>query len=303
MEIKKEFEKKLEHMFHCYLKCIRSSSLAKNYALKKNMINYSNQYTYLEHVLFKDAIIELNKIIKPKERYSLESLINIAFHNEHYKNIIKKQDIEEKYFLWKNKFAYIINEIITLRDKEYAHYHYYYKVDIPTVLTYELLEELLKGIGYIISDFYFELGYERIPFPNKFLEDIELDKKMIFNNLNNKIMNEISILIIYAIIILIALYIIIYKAVKNAIINASTYINSNSSIKTTSNNNDIVNEEKTKDIKYVQYKTEYGLIEIEPTANRIGKKAYLDGKLAPDGKYKLGFLDSIIVKNGYITKA
>lgn len=54
--------------------------------------------------------------------------------------------------------------------------------------------------------------------------------------------------------------------------------------------------------KYVQYKTDKGIIEIEPCTNLKGKNAYLNGENAPDGKYNLGFLMNVEVKNGIVIK-
>ena len=54
--------------------------------------------------------------------------------------------------------------------------------------------------------------------------------------------------------------------------------------------------------KYIQYKTDKGIIEIEPCTNLKGKNAYLNGETAPDGKYNLGFLMNVEVKNGIVIK-
>lgn len=44
-------------------------------------------------------------------------------------------------------------------------------------------------------------------------------------------------------------------------------------------------------------------MELEPFLNMTGTKAYMNGKPAPDGKYKMGFWDYFIVKNGIIIKS
>ncbi|AYO57372.1 hypothetical protein CO230_04080 [Chryseobacterium sp. 6424] len=49
---------------------------------------------------------------------------------------------------------------------------------------------------------------------------------------------------------------------------------------------------------YVQYPTSKGLIEIEPCVSFKGMYVFLDKKLAPDGKYNLGFLMNVKVKDG-----
>ncbi|WP_322971517.1 J domain-containing protein [Faecalibacter sp. LW9] len=49
---------------------------------------------------------------------------------------------------------------------------------------------------------------------------------------------------------------------------------------------------------YVKYPTSKGLIEIEPCINFKGMYVFLDKKLAPDGKYNLGFLMNVKVKDG-----
>ena len=56
----------------------------------------------------------------------------------------------------------------------------------------------------------------------------------------------------------------------------------------------------------VPYETDKGTIEIEQTHNsyidiNYERKVLLNGQLAPDGKYKLGFMWYICVKNGLVT--
>lgn len=56
-------------------------------------------------------------------------------------------------------------------------------------------------------------------------------------------------------------------------------------------------------ITYVKYETDKGIVELEPFINMTGTKAFMNGKPAPDGKYKLGWWDYFIVKNGIIIKS
>ncbi len=58
-----------------------------------------------------------------------------------------------------------------------------------------------------------------------------------------------------------------------------------------------------KEIVYVKYETDKGVVELEPFINMTGTKAYMNGKPAPDGRYKLGFWDYFIVKDGIIIKS
>lgn len=54
------------------------------------------------------------------------------------------------------------------------------------------------------------------------------------------------------------------------------------------------------------YESDKGKIEIQTGSSydhpRPGKKAFLDGKPAPDGRYKFGFMWYVYIKNGTITK-
>jgi hypothetical protein len=54
--------------------------------------------------------------------------------------------------------------------------------------------------------------------------------------------------------------------------------------------------------KHVQYHTDKGIVEILPCTNLKGQNAYLNGQLAPDGKYKFGFLWTVEIKNGKVIK-
>lgn len=54
---------------------------------------------------------------------------------------------------------------------------------------------------------------------------------------------------------------------------------------------------------FIRYDTDKGVVELEPFVNMTGTKAYMNGKPAPDGKYKMGFWDYFIIKNGVIIKS
>jgi curved DNA-binding protein CbpA len=71
-----------------------------------------------------------------------------------------------------------------------------------------------------------------------------------------------------------------------------------------SNNSD-ENSMKKSSVKYVQHHTDKGIIEIEPCVHLElkGKKAFMNGRLAPDGRYKFGFLWYVEIKNGIVIKA
>ena len=60
-------------------------------------------------------------------------------------------------------------------------------------------------------------------------------------------------------------------------------------------------------IVLVPYETDKGKIEIEQTHNSYvdineGRKVYKNGNPAPDGKYRLGFMDFVHIKNGIVLK-
>lgn len=61
-----------------------------------------------------------------------------------------------------------------------------------------------------------------------------------------------------------------------------------------------------KRMAYVKYKTKYGILEIEIDAHRelLQKrdKVFLNGRIAPDGKYRIGSTRHIWVKSGVILK-
>jgi hypothetical protein len=55
----------------------------------------------------------------------------------------------------------------------------------------------------------------------------------------------------------------------------------------------------------VKYDTKKGKLEIQSTMEggfRYGDLAFLDGEVAPDGKYKIGFMWSVFVKDGKINQ-
>lgn len=62
-------------------------------------------------------------------------------------------------------------------------------------------------------------------------------------------------------------------------------------------------ETRKKEIVYVKYETDKGIVELEPFTNMTGTKAYMNGKPAPDGRYNLGFWDYFVIKDGIIIKS
>jgi DnaJ-class molecular chaperone len=68
------------------------------------------------------------------------------------------------------------------------------------------------------------------------------------------------------------------------------------------NEDDNKDYRKNTQIKYVKHNTDKGIIEIEPCRFLKGKRAFLDGSPAPDGKYKFGFLWYVQIKNGVVVK-
>ena len=79
------------------------------------------------------------------------------------------------------------------------------------------------------------------------------------------------------------------------------------------NENDNRNEKNTEDEKIEEkvitylnkkYETEDGEIIIEQELHRpnIGEKVFLNGQVAPNGRYKIGFMSNIEVENGVIIK-
>lgn len=56
-------------------------------------------------------------------------------------------------------------------------------------------------------------------------------------------------------------------------------------------------------LKNVQIETDKGIIELEPYLNLDGTKAFVNGQPAFDGKYKIGFMQYIEIRNGIVVKS
>lgn len=54
--------------------------------------------------------------------------------------------------------------------------------------------------------------------------------------------------------------------------------------------------------EFVSYKTKVGILKIAPCIELTGQKVYKDGSPAPDGKFYLGWMTHIYVKDGIIVK-
>jgi curved DNA-binding protein CbpA len=82
-------------------------------------------------------------------------------------------------------------------------------------------------------------------------------------------------------------------------------IESEKSTKQQECNNSDENFNKKSSVKYAQHHTDKGIVEVEPCyhLDLKGQKAFMNGKLAPDGRYKFGFLWYVEIKNGIIIKA
>lgn len=79
-------------------------------------------------------------------------------------------------------------------------------------------------------------------------------------------------------------------------------IEAEKSSKQQENNNSSEYTNKKTSVKYVQYHTDKGVIEIEPCIHLKGQKAFMNGRPAPDGRYKFGFLWHVEIKNGIVIK-
>ena len=56
------------------------------------------------------------------------------------------------------------------------------------------------------------------------------------------------------------------------------------------------------EITLVKHETDKGVIEVPPCINFKGQRAYMNGRPAPDGTYRMGLFSSITIMNGLIIK-
>lgn len=72
-----------------------------------------------------------------------------------------------------------------------------------------------------------------------------------------------------------------------------------------SNNNELASpatSELKQKSKLVQHETDKGIVEIAPCIKLKGENAFIDGKPAPDGVYKFGFMWNVHIKDGIVIK-
>ncbi len=79
-------------------------------------------------------------------------------------------------------------------------------------------------------------------------------------------------------------------------------IEAEKSSKQQENNSSSEYTNKKTSVKYVQHHTDKGVVEIEPCIHLKGQKAFMNGRPAPDGRYKFGFLWHVEIKNGIVIK-
>jgi hypothetical protein len=118
-------------------------------------LNKSNDLQYIRHVMWRMAIIELSKLFsgsKTRDRYNIQHLIGKLKKDGNFGNIGISDETLNKWETEIEKNKEIINSILILRDKIYAHTDSDKTKYLNTDLSFKQIEFLLKIVEVIIRD-------------------------------------------------------------------------------------------------------------------------------------------------------
>ena len=118
-------------------------------------LNKSNDLQYIRHVMWRMSIIELSKLFsgsKTRDRYNIQHLIGKLRKDGNFGNIGISDETLNKWETEIEKNKEIINSILILRDKIYAHTDSDKTKYLNTDLSFKQIEFLLKIVEVIIRD-------------------------------------------------------------------------------------------------------------------------------------------------------
>lgn len=137
-------------------------------------LNNSQDFKFIRHILWRMTIIEIAKLFsnsKTRDRYNLKHFINKLKKAGHFGdckiNIITIEKWEEQLLINET----LIKDILTLRDKIYAHTdpnkEEYTKIEI----TFEKIGSLLNIVEDVIQDIYLSVFNSGVDFESPFMDN------------------------------------------------------------------------------------------------------------------------------------
>ena len=124
---------------------------------EKEYIENSRYFKYIRHILWRNSVIELSKLFstsKNRDKYNITHFIKKLKPQGHFK--IFKIDIY-KIYDWESTFAtnnVIIEDLLILRDKVYAHTDVLNANESLNGLTFQEMEILIELVEDLIREIY-----------------------------------------------------------------------------------------------------------------------------------------------------
>ena len=124
---------------------------------EKQYIENSRYFKYIRHILWRNSVIELSKLFsisKNRDKYNISHFIKKLKPQGHFK--IFKID-SHKIYDWESTFATnngIIDNLLILRDKVYAHTDVLDANESLNGLTFEEMEMLINLVEDLIREIY-----------------------------------------------------------------------------------------------------------------------------------------------------
>jgi len=120
-------------------------------------LNRSRDFKFIAHTLWEYTVIQLSKLFSEsskRDRYNISHFISKLKPNGHFGNMKISETIINK---WENQIAanqVTINNILTLRDKVYAHTDSNWDDYNNIEITFKQTEQLIEIVETIIFDIY-----------------------------------------------------------------------------------------------------------------------------------------------------
>ena len=117
-------------------------------------LNYSRDFRFIRHILWRMTVIELSKIFsksKRRDKFNFVNLINKLRKNGYYSCLDFPSDILDRWVSDLNIHSNIIERLLTLRDKYYAHSDNLNE-PLDIIILFDEIKELILLLENLITD-------------------------------------------------------------------------------------------------------------------------------------------------------
>jgi len=133
----------------------------------------SQDFDFIRHILWRMAIIEIAKLFcnsSNRDRYNLRHFINKLKKAGHFGDIGISVTIIEKWETQLSLNEELIDDILTLRDKVYAHTDPYKEEYTKIEITFKKIEDLLRLVEDVIQEIFKTVFDSHVDFESPLLD-------------------------------------------------------------------------------------------------------------------------------------